>query len=286
MKFLLQRLKDEKGFMGMTHSLSAIALFLLLIAFFPNFIFQQILKTNNIIVLLGAIVVVAGAALLPDFDNVKSTAISALGPIGKLISKITRSFAVAIYTLTKTSKDDDEVNAHRGFWHTIPASIFIGVIVFLTTSIPIKIIIPFINKNSTIGFLFAVLWLMLCYQLAIASLFSYSVKKLKKDLFGWTFIIGSSIIFALIILIFSPSDIAYSWIAILISLGYIFHILGDTLTVSGTPALWPLKHKGKRWWTYRLGRIHAGSEFEYKIVVPIFIMLIIFAIVKIILNYN
>ena len=121
---LLLKLKDEKGFMGLTHSLSAIAFFLLLVAFFPNFIFNTILKSNNIIVLVGATIVIAGAALLPDFDNVKSTAISTLGPFGKLISKLTRASAVGVYALTKTKRDNDTPDAHRGFWHTIVASIW------------------------------------------------------------------------------------------------------------------------------------------------------------------
>ena len=144
----------------------------------------------------------------------------------------------------------------------------------------------FLGQGTVTIYPFAIAWLIICYQLAMASLFANSFKKLKRDLFGYIFIFGSSIIFVFIILTFSPSDIAYSWIAILTSLGYLIHILGDTLTVSGTPALWPIAHKGKRWWTYRLGGIHAGSSFEYKVVVPIFTMLIIFAIVKIILNYN
>lgn len=283
---LLLKLRDEKGFMGLTHSLSAIAFFLLIVAFFPNFVFKTILKSDNIIVLIGATIVVAGAALLPDFDNVKSTAISTLGPFGKLISKLTRASAVGIYTLTKTNRDNDKPDAHRGFWHTIVASIVVGIIVFLLSSVKIDLKNNLLGKDFVTIYPFSVIWLVICYQLAIASLFANSFKKLKKDLFGYVFILGSSIIFVIIILTFSPSDIAYSWIAILTSLGYLFHILGDTLTVSGTPALWPIAHKGKRWWTYRLGSIHAGSNFEYKVVVPIFTMIIIFAIVKIILNYN
>lgn len=283
---LLLKLKDEKGFMGLTHSLSAIAFFLLLVAFFPNFIFNTILKSDNIIVLIGATIVIAGAALLPDFDNVKSTAISTLGPLGKLISKITRASAVAIYMLSRSSKDDPTPDAHRGFWHTIVASIVVGIIVFLLSSIKVNVKDSFLGQGNVTIYPFAIVWLIICYQLAIASLFADTFKKLKKDLFGYIFIFGSSIVFVIIILTFSPSDIAYSWIAILTSLGYLFHIFGDTLTVSGTPALWPIAHRGKRWWTYRLGGIHAGSSFEYKVVVPLFTMIIIFAIVKIILNYS
>lgn len=284
-KKLLLKLKDEKGFMGLTHSLSAIAFFLLLVAFFPNFVFNTILKSNNIIVLIGATIVIAGAALLPDFDNVKSTAISTLGPFGKIISKLTRASAVGIYTLTKTNRDNDKPDAHRGFWHTIVASIVVGVIVYFLSSIKTDVKDSFLGEGVVTIYPFAIAWLIICYQLAMASLFADSFKKLKRDLFGYVFIFGSSIVFVIIVLAFS-SDIAYSWIAILTSLGYLFHILGDTLTVSGTPALWPIAHKGKRWWTYRLGGIHAGSSFEYKVVVPIFTMIIIFAIVKIILNYN
>ena len=252
-KKLLLKLKDEKGFMGLTHSLSAIAFFLLLVAFFPNFVFNTILKSNNIIVLIGATIVIAGAALLPDFDNVKSTAISTLGPFGKIISKLTRASAVGIYTLTKTNRDNDKPDAHRGFWHTIVASIVVGVIVYFLSSIKTDVKDSFLGDGVVTIYPFAIAWLIICYQLAMASLFADSFKKLKRDLFGYVFIFGSSIVFVIIVLAFSPSDIAYSWIAILTSLGYLFHILGDTLTVSGTPALWPIAHKGKRWWTYRLG---------------------------------
>ena len=154
-KKLLLKLKDEKGFMGLTHSLSAIAFFLLLVAFFPNFVFNTILKSNNIIVLIGATIVIAGAALLPDFDNVKSTAISTLG---KIISKLTRASAVGIYTLTKTNRDNDKPDAHRGFWHTIVASIVVGVIVFFLCSIKTDVKDSFLGEGVVTIYPFAIAW--------------------------------------------------------------------------------------------------------------------------------
>ena len=96
--------------------------------------------------MIGATIVIAGAALLPDFDNVKSTAISTLGPFGKLISKLTRASAVGIYTLTKQERDNDTPDAHRGFWHTIVASVIVGIIVFCLSSIKTDIKIVFWAK--------------------------------------------------------------------------------------------------------------------------------------------
>ena len=199
---LLLKLKDEKGFMGLTHSLSAIAFFLLLVAFFPNFIFNTILKSNNIIVLIGATIVIAGAALLPDFDNVKSTAISTLGPFGKLISKLTRASAVGVYALTKTKRDNDTPDAHRGFRHTIVASIIVGIIVFCLSSIKTEVKDSFLGQGNVTIYPFAIAWLIICYQLAMASLFANSFKKLKRDLFGYIFIFGSCLIFVIILLTF------------------------------------------------------------------------------------
>ena len=167
---LLLKLKDEKGFMGLTHSLSAIAFFLLLVAFFPNFIFNTILKSNNVIVLIGATIVIAGAALLPDFDNVKSTAISTLGPFGKLISKLTRASAVGIYTLTKTRRDNDTPDAHRGFWHTIVASVIVGIIVFCLSSIKTDI------KDSFLGQGTVTIYSMVNYLLSIS--YGFTIRKL------------------------------------------------------------------------------------------------------------
>lgn len=46
-------------------------------------------------------------------------------------------------------------------------------------------------------------------------------------------------------------------------LGCVTHILGDMLTISGVPVLWPLKR------CYRLGWMRTGGEFETLFVTPL-----------------
>ncbi len=40
--------------------------------------------------------------------------------------------------------------------------------------------------------------------------------------------------------------------AVALAVGIIVHILGDALTVSGVPILWPIKYRGERWYGFAL----------------------------------
>lgn len=277
---LKNRIKDESGFMGLTHSLSALTLYLLIIVLLPELILKNMLH-NSPIVLFGSLVVVAGAALLPDLDNTRSTALSVMGFIGQILSTVMRSISVAVYMVSRGKLDDDSPNPHRGFWHTIVASFVVGLIVFLTTKITYQV--TFLDRKMTIGFLFAVFWIFICSELALAALFSSFAKKIKKEpLFGPILIILFGLSVSLAILFLAPSTIDYSWISWAMTIGYILHIIGDTFTVSGTPILWPLNHKGKRWWSYRLAKIHAGSAFELTVIAPLFALTTIALLVKVV----
>ena len=82
-----------------------------------------------------------------------------------------------------------------------------------------------------------------------------------------------------------PTTESYNWVGIMIMIGWITHILGDTITTSGTPILWPLSHHGKRWWSYRLPpHIHADGEIEHKLFFPLFALLVVVALVKIVMG--
>ena len=276
-----KRLKDDYGFMGPTHALSAIAIALLLLALTPGFVYG-FLKTSDLLIVASFIIVSAGFALFPDFDNTQSTAISTLGVLGKGISKLMRSFAVFIYLAVKSRKDDPKPNPHRGFWHTLVSAFFIGFIVLSTTSLPFKISLGILHKDVTLGFLFALLWIYIAIIMACTGLFAKKIKKLKKNFITHIGIHFVAILFTLAVLILSPGTLGYSWLAFSAVLGYTVHILGDTLTIAGTPLLWPLKHKGKRWWTYRFLGVRAGGEIEKYIFIPVFISIIILSLIKII----
>ena len=56
------------------------------------------------------------------------------------------------------------------------------------------------------------------------------------------------------------------------------------MTVAGTPLLFPIKFKGKRWFTHRILKIHAGGEFETKFLLPLFTLTTIVCGILIIIN--
>lgn len=278
----MNRIKSENGFMGHTHALSAIAIYLLVAALIPTFLFENILHTDNIFIFVSSIFIISGFALYPDFDNTQSTAISVLGIVGKGISALLRSIAVVIYHLIKTNKDEPDPNPHRGFWHTIPGGLSIFLIVLLTTMIDTIITLPIINREVTIGFLFAVFWIFSAFKMALAGLFGKLHNKIKRKGFkGEVAITIFALAFSVVVLLAAPSTLSYKWIAFVALFGYIIHILGDTLTKAGTPLLWPLKIKGKRWWTIRILGITAGGEIENFVFIPIFIVIILFSLFRI-----
>lgn len=275
-----KRTKIEDSFMGETHSASSIAIYLLLFALIPE-VFFKMNGTESLYVVITSIFVLYGASRLPDLDNSKSSAMSSLGLLGNAISDILRALSVFIYSITKTSKDNEEASAHRGFFHTILSGVLLFFLVKYTTSI---------NKNVsigsyiyTIGQLFAIFWVFICTQISLSSIFKKKYDKNKDN--GFTFInfIISLIISTVLVSMVSTQTKEYGWIAFTLSFGYVSHILGDSLTPAGVPLFFPLKRKGKRWYVYRIAKIKAGGEIEKKIVLPLFIVAAILSVIRIIL---
>lgn len=92
-----------------------------------------------------------------------------------------------------------------------------------------------------------------------------------------------SIVVAIALISLLPEGLSYNWVGAAVTFGWIAHILGDMMTVSGVPLLWPLKYKGKRWWDFRLPLgIKAGGWIEKSILVPLFSIIIIVAAIGII----
>lgn len=281
---MLERLKKDCGFAGTTHSLTAVAIYLLVTAFFPLFVFDKVLETRSVFIYVCSVIIVAGAALLPDLDNTKSTVISSLGIIGQILSGVMREFAVVFYSLFHSKYDNKEPDPHRSFWHTMVSVILVGFIVLTLTSIPFNIELKTIEKTVTLGDIFALMFVFICLQLAFAGLLSKLNQKIRRK--GFLIKTAYTLISALLsisILVFAPAGLSYRWLAGVIALGYLFHILGDTMTVAGTPLLFPIPTKGKYWWTHRLLKIKSGGSTEKLVIVPISIILSIYAIVRIVI---
>lgn len=274
---LERRSGSSRAFMGLTHSLSAVALFLCIAAFAPEHM-KSILGSGSIAVILLAMVNSVGSSLVPDLDNSASTSKSALGILGDLLSVIFRTTSEIIQTTVRTKYDKDKPNPHRGFYHTIPGALLVGVTVMLFTQLGGGVSLPGVGHVSW-GFIFAIVVSWLNLHMALAGLFKQGMKKVKKQAGPFGEAIAFALSLTIVSLIFTqiPTNTNYWWIGAAVIFGMITHDLGDLMTTAGVPILFPLPHRGKMWWTYRLTGIHAGGVVENYIFIPFFLLVSIAA---------
>ena len=274
-------LSSDRAFMGATHALSGLAVLLGLVAFVPGFMEWAGLSSLALVIL--AALVVTGGSLLPDLDNSASSAKSALGIFGHALSFLFINSSRIIQTIVRTRRDDPDPNPHRGFWHTIPAALLIGVLTLLATQIPGKANVPLYGEVS-ISWLVALFITAVSAHLALAGLFNSAVKKIRKSS-----IVGELVAFVVSLGItaaifwFVPHEGNFWWLAVAITLGVLVHIFGDAFTTAGVPLLFPLSGfiKGKFWWTTRFTPMKAGGTAEKFVVIPILSIVTLAAFVKI-----
>lgn len=259
--------------MGRAHSLSGAAVWLGGTAAYTLITGKPIEPS---IIVMGA-AVFPGAALGPDLDSYTATVTKSFGIFGRIFYYMANAISILMYNLTKTRKDDDITNGHRTFMHTAVASALIGFAVFGLTGLPGETQI--LGEQIPISELAAIIIMAFFLHLAVAGLFAPQIKKAKKTYGPYLLMVGSLITtFLLAKLLFIPSPVEnYHWLAWVVGVGWFTHIMGDTITKMGTPFLWPLKIRGKRWYDMALPsalRITAGGAFELKILTPLFIAVI------------
>lgn len=239
-----------KGFLGKTHSLLSIML-LCICLLIPVNVFKEtiwLLKDNILFFLIGIIVTVGGA-LLPDLDNVQSSAGSTLGFMGSIFTTFMQSTSSMIWNLVHTKKERRPPTPHRYFWHTLVAGLGIFSLFFFGLPKGDTKIIDDIKEKS------------------IGTWFQENVILLFFVLFLFMAVLcGSNIVMHKIITWFrlpkvlnyiSPTAICgylfaidYNHLRILgicIGLGYIFHCIEDCFADTGVPILWPIPIKGQFW---------------------------------------
>ena len=265
--------------MGRGHSLSGAAIFL---GATGAYTLSTGTPINPALLVMGT-AVVTGAALLPDLDSFTATVTKSFGIFGRIFYYITNAVSLSLYMLTKTRKDEDKTNGHRTFTHTIIAAILFGLAALGLTSLPGSVqIFGSEHKNSEIAALVIMAFLL---HLGVAGLFAPQLKKAKATfgLLAPYLIMVFTLIVTFVVAHFLPNgEINYQWLAIAISVGVFIHILGDTVTKMGTPMLWPIKIRGKRWYDVSLPafmRITAGGTVETVILVPIFTLVALTGII-------
>lgn len=276
-KLLLKKFNSNNAFMGPTHAMSGVAAFLVIAAFLPE-LFNKLLPSENYFLYLGALILMTGAALLPDFDNTTSTAISVLGIVGHTLSTAMRAIARVVYSATRSKYDKTGADPHRGFWHTILAGVSIGGLAYLALTSTKFISMELFDRTLTLSHLLLAVFLTIGTQLVFAIFFKKFIKQLPMGrLVGWA--IGAAL--SLTIVVNIPADINYMWVWFAISAGWITHILGDTLTTAGTPLLAPLPIKGHRWWNVRVPpHVKANGPIEHYIFMPLFVLITLVSLAK------
>lgn len=277
-----KRIKSDSGLMGPTHALSAIAITFLVTWLASDFMLGTLLGSYSFVVFIAATIIITGSALMPDLDAVKSTSINTLGPIGSILSKLMRAFSSLIQNLIRSKSDSMGSDPHRGFWHTIIAALFAGLVVTALTRIDVKLF-TIGNVEITVAEFIVIFIIYISLQLFMASLFKSFYKKSKGNVIGQIIINIGSIITSILLVFMLPKDLSYNWVGVAVSFGWIAHLIGDMMTVAGVPVLFPLKIRGKRWWNLRfpLG-IRAGGWIEMSILMPLFGIITIIAAIGII----
>jgi membrane-bound metal-dependent hydrolase YbcI (DUF457 family) len=198
----------------------------------------------------------AGYALLPDLDHPGAGASRLLGPITGFVSGVVRAFSSLLYSLTKGPRDEDGTGQHRHASHTLAAAILLGIAT---------------SSAGAAGGWRAVLAVALLGLILAADALGDWVVMVVLGAGVWTiagtWLPGESAVHHL----HAGLDQIGSWIGVAVALGMFVHCLGDSLTRSGCPWLWPLPIRGETWYEIRLPRLlrfRTGGWVENLLIAP------------------
>jgi membrane-bound metal-dependent hydrolase YbcI (DUF457 family) len=209
----------------------------------------------------------AGYALLPDLDHPGASASRLLGPITGLVSGAVRAFSGLLYAITKGPRDEDSTGRHRHATHTVAAALLLGVLA---------------AAAGASGGKWAVLAVALTGLVLAADVLGDWVMTVAIGAAAWPVVDAVLPRAAADALPGTAAAAAVqaglagigSWIGAAVALGMFVHCLGDSLTRSGCPWLWPLPIRGETWYEIRLPRVfrfRTGGWVERLIIAPLLI---------------
>lgn len=266
METVRSRQSDESGFMGLTHALSAVAIAAVVLAFAPS-AFKAVFGTEDPWFVTLLCLVMVGGALMPDLDNTSSSAESALGFVGSILSGFMRFTAPIIQGLVHTKYDKDTETAHRGFYHTAVSAVLFGGLTAALCSIP-----------GAIGEAVSLVLAFTGVHIALSTV-AKKVLKIKSGVQGALMATVASLGAVLLLWFMLPDSSDYTSIGIAFGVGWLIHLLGDMCTTQGVPILWPIPIRGKMWWRIRLLPIKAGGVIENMVFIPLFLVVIAVSVV-------
>jgi membrane-bound metal-dependent hydrolase YbcI (DUF457 family) len=231
--------------LGVSHATSGAAVGLAVAGFVPRVL--GVAPSAGTILTFAA--VCAGAALLPDLDHPSSAATRRFSVASWLACHVIRPFSALLYELTRGRRDTGR-GTHRGFTHTALGALLLGLGVNLASARW--------GTPVLLGTLFV------CLALA--------VKGLDALVPGPpSLVIAAGLTYAVHAWVPGGTAGTAGWLGTAVALGMGVHSLGDAITESGAPLLWPLRIRQRSW--YPVGsprplRFRTGGAVEAWVVAP------------------
>lgn len=243
--------------MGPTHAMSGAALWLAGSAV-ADIAFGIDQSSAELVV---GTIAVSGAALYPDIDCAGkvtenkggSTVARSFGVASLLVAEVVERLCYWFYLLTKSKKDKRRKNGHRTFTHT---AVHAGLIGLGTGYLAAEF-----GKPAVIAILFVLT------GLAVRGLLPAAVNKK-----GWIITTGVALAASFGMFRLLPEERSYWILGLAMGLGCFIHILGDMITKMGSPLLFPVPIKKRRWHDMGLPNslaLRAGGKAEHRILLPI-----------------
>lgn len=220
------------------------------------------------VLVVGALIC-AGAALAPDLDHKSATISRAFGPLSRVLCGVVDNISYAVYTATRSRFDARRSGGHRTLTHTWLWAVLVGAGMSLL---------------AVQGGRWAVLGILFVHMVLAIEGLLWRAARVSSDVLVW--LLGAAAAWILAEVLDQPGNGAgwlftdpgqeYLWLGLPILLGALVHDIGDALTVSGCPILWPIPIAGKRWYPVgppRSLRFRAGSWVELKVLMPVFMLL-------------
>lgn len=218
-------------------------------------------------VLVAGTLICAGAALAPDLDQKSATISRAFGPLSKMLAAAIDKLSEAVYNATRAKGERRRTGGHRTLTHTWVWAVLVGA---------------GFSAAAVAWGRWAVLVILFVHVVLAVEGLLWRMARVSSDVLVW--LLGATSAWLLAGALDQPGGGAdwladgrpYLWLGVPIVLGSVVHTLGDALTVSGCPMLWPLPIAGKRWYplgTPRFMRFRAGAWVENRVLMPAFMVL-------------
>jgi membrane-bound metal-dependent hydrolase YbcI (DUF457 family) len=237
--------------MGRTHPMSGVL---------TGLVVGKAIGLHTLAELLPFVDTVAGYALLPDIDHPDATVTRLFGRFTRAVSWLLRRGSAALYAVTKGPRDEHVTGTHRHLSHTVVFAFALGGITAALTTWggPWAV-----GAVMTLGVLLAVArvgqFALVGVSVGVASWMTTAIGLGPVDL-------SSAFVHA-----FTAST---GWLGLAVTVGCLTHCLGDTLTESGCPFLFPVPIAGETWYEIRppkLLRFDTGKKFERRAVFPLLV---------------